>query len=374
MGIAPGLNTHQKKEQSGAPFAAGAANNGLSVDSSTGKIVLGNDSGDGLLPAELISDREIPFGAGSKSIFFFNNAGGNVDTFSIFAPANGVVNQNIALVFNDPVNGWGYGVQMDPSSGALLIGGPPFGFGQRVDDYVSFNYNLRPGFSLRESLSSIATSSLMSVSTSINGDIATFKSEATDGLTAAAVQILDSTNRIASVLSLNTQGSFFQVGAYDIHSSPNIALSAGMLADNSTPKMVFVNVSNAIFGTFYFSWLNSNVTTGDTELMRLDNSGLTLKDVSGNSYIVPKTLQASASLSWPAGIPANAEVDNTIPVPGAALNDVVSTGIPASSLAAGGTFFSFVSAGDTITVRYINTTGAAASPASGTFKISVTKF
>lgn len=372
MGIAPGLNTHQKKEQSGAPFAAGAANNGVSVDAATGKIVLGNNSGDALMPAELISDREIPFGFGSKSIFFFNNAGGNVDTFSIFAPANGIVSQNIALVFNDPVNGWGYGVQMDPSSGALLIGGPPFGFGQRVDDYVSFNYNLRPGFSLRESLSSVASSSLMSVSTSINGDIATFKNEATDGLTAASVQIIDGTNRIASVLNLNTQGAFLQVGAFDIHSAPDIAQSGGLICDNATPKMVFVNVTNSIFATFYFSWLNSNVTTGDTELMRLDNSGLTLRDISGNSYIVPKTLQASATLDFP-NTPANGQSDLTVNVPGAALNDVVAIGAAAGS-ATVGTFWGFVSAVNTVTVRFHNTSGGAVDPASGTFKISVTKF
>jgi hypothetical protein len=52
------LSTNQHKESSGSPFATGSANNGLSVDAGTGKIVLGNDSGGSL--AALLSDREIP--------------------------------------------------------------------------------------------------------------------------------------------------------------------------------------------------------------------------------------------------------------------------------------------------------------------------
>lgn len=54
-----GLQTNQKKEQSGAPFAAGSADNGLSVDTTTGRIVLGNDVADPLAPAQLLSNREI---------------------------------------------------------------------------------------------------------------------------------------------------------------------------------------------------------------------------------------------------------------------------------------------------------------------------
>lgn len=54
-----GLQTSQKKEQSGAPFASGAAANGLSVDGTTGQIVLGNDSGSVTAPAQLTSLREI---------------------------------------------------------------------------------------------------------------------------------------------------------------------------------------------------------------------------------------------------------------------------------------------------------------------------
>jgi hypothetical protein len=57
------LQTSQKREQSGPPFVAGSANNGLSVDAVSGKIVLGNDVLGVAGLAALISDREIDTGA-----------------------------------------------------------------------------------------------------------------------------------------------------------------------------------------------------------------------------------------------------------------------------------------------------------------------
>lgn len=59
MGIGVvGIQTSQKKEQSGAPFASGSAHNGTSIDT-TGKVVLGNNVGEAGSPAQLTSDREI---------------------------------------------------------------------------------------------------------------------------------------------------------------------------------------------------------------------------------------------------------------------------------------------------------------------------
>lgn len=51
LGITP-------RVQSGAPFPADAAENGVSVDPNNGRIVLGNDEGDNI--AQLLSNREIP--------------------------------------------------------------------------------------------------------------------------------------------------------------------------------------------------------------------------------------------------------------------------------------------------------------------------
>lgn len=53
------LQTSQKKEIPGPPFSPSSADNGLSVDSVSGKIVLGNDVADPAQPAQLLTDREI---------------------------------------------------------------------------------------------------------------------------------------------------------------------------------------------------------------------------------------------------------------------------------------------------------------------------
>lgn len=52
------LSTNQKNEPSGAPFVTGSADNGVSVDPVTGRIVLGDD-GNAPNPGQLLSDRYI---------------------------------------------------------------------------------------------------------------------------------------------------------------------------------------------------------------------------------------------------------------------------------------------------------------------------
>lgn len=52
------LVTSQKREPSGSPFTPASAHNGTSIDAA-GKVVLGNDVGDPLAPAQLLNDREI---------------------------------------------------------------------------------------------------------------------------------------------------------------------------------------------------------------------------------------------------------------------------------------------------------------------------
>jgi hypothetical protein len=56
-GLGGNITVHQKRRTPGAPFSSNAADNGLSVDAVTGKIVLGDDAG-GVL-ATLLSPREI---------------------------------------------------------------------------------------------------------------------------------------------------------------------------------------------------------------------------------------------------------------------------------------------------------------------------
>lgn len=59
MSLNQGSLNRNNKINTGAPFPAGAADNGLSVDGVTGKIVLGNDETAIAGLAQLLSNREI---------------------------------------------------------------------------------------------------------------------------------------------------------------------------------------------------------------------------------------------------------------------------------------------------------------------------
>ena len=82
-------------------------------------------------------------------------------------------------------------------------------------------------------------------------------------------------------------------------------------------------------------------------------------------------LSATAALDF-ASIAAAASADLTIAVPGAAVNDAVSLGLPAAPTA-GLVFQAFVSAADTVTVRATNIAAAPVDAASATYRATVNK-
>lgn len=80
-------------------------------------------------------------------------------------------------------------------------------------------------------------------------------------------------------------------------------------------------------------------------------------------------LAASATLDFPATT-AGGTQDLTITVTGAADGDPVSLGVPNGSVGSG-LYFAWVSASNTVTVRFYNPTGGSINPTSGTFKVKV---
>lgn len=70
---------------------------------------------------------------------------------------------------------------------------------------------------------------------------------------------------------------------------------------------------------------------------------------------------------------ANSSSTLTVTVPDAADGDIVSLGVPAASVPTNGHFFAWVSAANTVSVRFCNNTTAAIDPASGVFRIAVTR-
>lgn len=91
-------------------------------------------------------------------------------------------------------------------------------------------------------------------------------------------------------------------------------------------------------------------------------------------YTLAKTLTNTATLNFPSTI-AGASSDLTITITGAADADVTALGLPNAAVVANGVYTAWVSAADTITVRFTNTNLVTTlDPASASFRVSLTKY
>lgn len=95
--------------------------------------------------------------------------------------------------------------------------------------------------------------------------------------------------------------------------------------------------------------------------------------VSTVRYTVAKTLTATAALDFPNTLTLTSS-DLTIALTGAASGDIVSLGVPAAAVNANSCYTAFVSAANVVTVRFNNYSALAIDPASGTFRVSITKY
>jgi len=106
---------------------------------------------------------------------------------------------------------------------------------------------------------------------------------------------------------------------------------------------------------------------GDAEKARITTGGL---QIGSSGSAIASVLRASATLDFPS-TGAGAVADLTITVTGAVDGDQVVLGVPNASITSTATFTAWVSAADTVTVRF--SPKATEDPASGTFKVSVIK-
>ncbi|MCG2613746.1 hypothetical protein LZZ85_05620 [Terrimonas sp. NA20] len=139
--------------------------------------------------------------------------------------------------------------------------------------------------------------------------------------------------------------------------SPAVAyLNIGKGNDTVAPLKLAAGVSLTIpqNGAVEYDGTNYYVTSGNTR------------------YTLSKTLAATATLDF-ASTGAQSYTDLTVTVSGAADGDAVSLGIPGSSVTGNGSYMAWISAANTVTVRFNNFGAAAVNPASGSFKIVVTK-
>jgi hypothetical protein len=158
----------------------------------------------------------------------------------------------------------------------------------------------------------------------------------------------------------NLYGKLFVAGAGGATTTPtaNIQLAAGASSANNSP--------------FKF-------TTGGTQLATPENlvlepatgdADLLFTTGAGSRYTLDKTLKATATLDFPSTT-STTVADLTITVTGAAVGDPVYVGIPNGSVTATASFIGWVSATNTVTVRF--SPKATEDPASGSFKVVVSK-
>lgn len=114
-------------------------------------------------------------------------------------------------------------------------------------------------------------------------------------------------------------------------------------------------------------------TTPEDGTINYVNNNLEFVETS-TVYILPKTLTTTVTLDFP-NTTAGTNSDLTVILTGAELGDVVMLGIPNGSVDSNSCYTAWVSATNTVTVRFSNyATLSAANPSSGTFRVSIIKY
>ena len=127
-------------------------------------------------------------------------------------------------------------------------------------------------------------------------------------------------------------------------------------------------------GTTAVDWQNGFFGSGSTAVTIDDpnieiSSSYFIKQGSGEGFQI---LTTTASLNFPS-VAGNSTESLTVPVTGAAENDIVLLGI-GTTISAGLTFLGHVSTAGVVEVDAVNATNSAIDPAASTFRIMVLNF
>jgi len=114
----------------------------------------------------------------------------------------------------------------------------------------------------------------------------------------------------------------------------------------------------------------TNLTTAEAGAVEYDGTNFFVTNSTATRYTVAKVLTSTATLDF-ASTGSGAVADLTITVTGAAVGDAVVIGVPNGSVSATASFTGWVSASNTVTVRF--SPKATEDPSSGTFKATVIK-
>ncbi len=126
----------------------------------------------------------------------------------------------------------------------------------------------------------------------------------------------------------------------------------------------FANANNVPFVWKNLPW--SNATNGVDTLLSIDYDG------NVRQKRLPQILSASATIDF-GSTNAGASNDMTITVAGAVDGDVVSIGVPHLAVNPNSCYTAWVSAVNTVTIRFNNYSNTSIDPSPGTFKVKVSK-
>jgi hypothetical protein len=188
----------------------------------------------------------------------------------------------------------------------------------------------------------------------------------------------------------DNQGYGFQAGRYLFDGTTALTTANGSLfLGNNTKASANGNTNEIVIGDNAIGNGSNTITIGSSSTQSLhtrnyefdidqtlsateDNYVLTYDDGDGQISLEPIALSNSATLDF-GSTSAQSSADLTITVTGAADGDVVSLGVPNASVNANTNYTAWVSAANTVTVRFNNYSSGAVDPASGTFKVKVFK-
>jgi hypothetical protein len=154
----------------------------------------------------------------------------------------------------------------------------------------------------------------------------------------------------------------------------NGKLSVGTTTANASSIVDITSTTQGVLLPRMTTTARGNITS-PADGLTIYNTTSKTQDVYNNTRWLTGNagLTGSATLDF-GSTAAQTSSDLTITVTGAADGDVVSLGVPNASVNANTNYTAWVSAANTVTVRFNNYSSAAVDPASGTFKVFVTKF
>lgn len=246
---------------------------------------------------------------------------------------------------------------------------------------LTYSYNQNTASYLREenlSTGSSASTGFQAVGDNATGYLVTYGSTNNSGIGGASAG--------KTLVANNKNG--LQVGAIATGAGVEfLAGSLGIVANlNGTTGRMFVGGTTAATAKLHLAAGSVTVSTAPLKFtqgpdLTVGEDGAINYNTSQNlsfwrgtvKHTIAATLTATATLDF-ASTAAQNSTDLTVTVTGAADGDAVSIGVPNGSTLTNSSYQAWVSAANTVTVRFNNYSSGSLDPASGTFRVSVLKY